>query len=143
MSWLEDKSCRPENQGTILEDDCSFGSPTIISIAMWRYFARIAHEAGLHASGRSFARGAREMAMRQLDASRGSAARWREENRRRILEAFDAPVTEEYLRANLIDPLGREHPEVRQALDRLLKEKATDPQSPQSPKRGIFVPARL
>ena len=62
-----------------------------------------------------------------------------EENRRRFQEALNAPVTEEYLRANLMDPFGKEHPEVRQALDDLLKEKpaaSADPRSPQSPKRG-------
>jgi hypothetical protein len=48
----------------------------------------------------------------------------REENRRRFLEALNAPDTEESLRAKLMDPLGREHPDVRQALDALIKANA-------------------
>jgi hypothetical protein len=62
-----------------------------------------------------------------------------EKNRRQFQEALNAPITEEYLRANLMDPFGREHPEVRQALDALLKEKeatSADPRSLQSPKHG-------
>lgn len=58
-----------------------------------------------------------------------------EENRLRFQEALGAPVTEESLRANLIDPLGRQRPEVRQALEKLIRETAANSRSPQSPKR--------
>jgi hypothetical protein len=60
----------------------------------------------------------------------------REKNGRRFQEVLEVPVTEEGLRANLIDPLGRQRPEVRQALEKLIKETAANQRSPQSPKRG-------
>jgi len=65
----------------------------------------------------------RERPAKEAAAKAEAERHEREENKRKLREGLSAPVTEEYLRSELLDPLGREIPEVRQALDALIKTK--------------------